>query len=130
LEYRQGQLHVLEGTLASVSDYLQHTISFNAFCPHLKQLSQTNGNGNFLSLECAFGWLQRHYQREHTAVTELIAEDQEEPLPLNWAIIIEEWDNAYWIVWILLLWMLWNREGDDFEIQHVDLYGWLSTWCS
>jgi protein-histidine N-methyltransferase len=130
LEYRQGQLRVLEGALASVSDYLQHALSFNLFCPHWKELSQTNGNANFISLECAFGWLQRHYQREHTAVMSLIAEDQEEPLPLNWALIIEEWDNTYWIVWVLLLWLLWNQEGDDFEIQHVDLCGWLSTWYS
>jgi histone-lysine N-methyltransferase SETD3 len=58
----------------------------------------------------------------------IIAEDQDEPLPLNWAIIVEEWDNTYWIVWSLLLWMLWIRDGDDFEIEHLDLYGWLSDW--
>jgi histone-lysine N-methyltransferase SETD3 len=58
----------------------------------------------------------------------IIAEDQEEPLPLNWAIIVEEWDNTYWIVWILLLWILWDRGGDDFEIEHLNLFGWLQDW--
>jgi len=72
--------------------------------------------------------LQFYYGREFDAVMKIIAEDQEEPLPLNWAIIVEEWDNTYWIVWILLLWILWDRGGDDFEIEHLNLFGWLQDW--
>lgn len=64
-------------------------------------------------------------------MTKLIAEDQDEALPLNWAVIIEEWDNTYWIIWTLLVWMLWVRDGVKFEDVHSkDMYGWLSDWYS
>jgi hypothetical protein len=131
LNYRQGQLLVLRNALALVSEFVQHAVSLNQLCPHSITGNQPNANANFLSLECAFGWLQIHYPQEYTAVTHLIAEDQEEPLPLNWAVIIEEWDNTYWIVWILLLWVLWNQDGDKFETECLnDLYGWQSDWYS
>lgn len=131
LTYRRGQVRVLREALASVSDYIQHAISFNQLCLHTERAFRPNDNAHFLSLECAFGWLQNHYPQEYTVVTKLIAEDQEEPLPLNWAVIVEEWDTTYWIVWILLLWMLWVRDGIKFETAHSkDLYGWFSDWYS
>jgi hypothetical protein len=71
------------------------------------------------------------YRREHDAVMKLIAKDQEEPLPLNWAAVVEDWDRTYWIVWILLLWMLWLRNPDEFKAGYLnDLWGWQSDWYS
>jgi histone-lysine N-methyltransferase SETD3 len=112
-------------------DYLQRAISFNHLCSHDSSRSEANDKANFLSLECAFGWLQMDYRREHDAVMKLIAKDQEEPLPLNWAAVIEDWDRTYWIVWILLLWMLWLRNPDEFKAGYLnDLWGWQSGWYS
>jgi histone-lysine N-methyltransferase SETD3 len=126
LVYRHGQLHVLKAALASVSEYIQQSISFNFLCVHGHVGPGMNGIANFLSLECAFGWLQRHYQREYTAVINLIADDQEEPLPLNWAAVVEDWDNTYWIIWIFILWILQSREGSDLMKNHQGLAGWIS----
>jgi hypothetical protein len=127
MTYRHGQLRVLTVALSSVSGFLQQAISFNHFCPHAQIMSQTNDLVNFMSLECAFGWLQRYYRGEFNAVMEIIAEDQDERLPLDWAILVEDWDHTYWIVWISLLWMLWIRDGDDFNAAHPALYGWLKV---
>jgi hypothetical protein len=54
-----------------------------------------------------------------------IAEDQEEPLPLNWAVLVEDWDHTYWVVWIYTIWLLWARDGDEFRTRHEDLWSWM-----
>ncbi len=128
MTYKYGQLRVLKEALSSVSGFIQQAISFNPFCPHAQMMSQTNYMVNFLSLECAFGWSQRYYLSEFDAVMKIIAEDQDEPLPLNWAILVEEWDHTYWTVWILFLWLLRVRDGDGFQTAHPVLYGWLQNW--
>jgi hypothetical protein len=36
----------------------------------------------------------------------MIAEDQEETLPLDWSVLVEDWDHTYWIVWIFTVCMV------------------------
>jgi protein-histidine N-methyltransferase len=134
LEYRLNQLGVLEVVYEPAMDFLQQAFAFNCLCPHGTEKIRspdTNVAAQFISLECAFGWLQKDYCGEYDAVIKLIAEDQEEPLPLNWAILVEDWDRTYWIVWILLLWMLWFRNPDEFEIRcRHDVCAWQLGWYS
>jgi protein-histidine N-methyltransferase len=131
LNYRQSQLRVLREALASNFQYVQQSISSNCICSHTKPAPESSEKANFISLECAFEWLRRNYRCEYDAVMKFIAEDQEEPLPLNWSIIIDEWDRTYWIVWIFLVWMLWYRDVKEFEHTcQNDLYGWQSKWFS
>jgi len=78
-----------------------------------------------LSLECAFDWIQIHYPDIYDAVVNIISEDQEEPLPLDWAILVEDWDRTYWIIWIYLVWMLWAKDGKAFQSKHPNLSPWL-----
>lgn len=80
-----------------------------------------------LSLECAFNWLHENYPNISSRVSHLISEDQEEPLPLDWAILVEDWDHTYWTVWIYLVWMLWLQSKTAFETRHVDLANWITA---
>jgi histone-lysine N-methyltransferase SETD3 len=94
-------------------------------------MAEVNEKANFISLECAFAFLQKDYSGEYHGVMKLIAEDQEEPLPLDWSIVVEEWDHTYWIVWIMIIYMLWDRDGEDFELRCPDhLRDWQSGWLS
>ena len=78
-----------------------------------------------LSLHGAFEWLRINYLAVYDLVVEMISEDQEEPLPLNWAALVEDWDHTYWVVWIFIVWMLWAREGEAFRFRHTSLSSWL-----
>lgn len=57
----------------------------------------------------------------------MIAEDQEEELPLNWTVLVEDWDHTYWIVWVWLIGMLRARDRDGFKKHHPKLDMWLSN---
>ena len=108
--------------------FLRRTIAFNFLCPHNPTNLEKHKWPNFLSLECAYGWLERYYPQEFAAVTEWISEDQEESVPLNWAVIAKDWDNTYWIAWVLTLWMLRRRDAKTFSNEHESLDQWLSLW--
>jgi protein-histidine N-methyltransferase len=82
-------------------------------------------HGELLSLECAFEWLRLNYADVFEAIVSMIAEDQEESLPLNWAILVEDWDHTYWVVWIFTVWLLWAREGEAFRLRHANLSSWM-----
>jgi hypothetical protein len=79
-----------------------------------------------LSLECAFEWLRLNYLDVFNDIVQMIAEDQGESLPLNWAVLVEDWDHTYWIVWIFTVWILWLRDGEEFSLRHKDFSAWLS----
>jgi histone-lysine N-methyltransferase SETD3 len=78
-----------------------------------------------MSLECAFEWLHLQYTGIFDAVVGMIAEDQEERLPLNWAVLVEDWDTTYWTVWIYITWLLWARDGEAFRQRHATLSTWM-----
>ena len=83
---------------------------------------------NFLSLECAFGWLRSNYGQDYNIVVKVIAEDQDEPLPLNWAVLVEDWDITYWIIWTLILYVIWSREIGRLTLESPRLSGWVANW--
>lgn len=78
-----------------------------------------------LSLECAFDWLNFHYPSIHASIVGVIAEDQQESLPLNWAVLMEDWDHTYWIAWIFTVWLLWARDGESFLLRHENIAHWM-----
>jgi histone-lysine N-methyltransferase SETD3 len=147
LEYRERKLAVLEEALLSVTQHIQLALKFNSFhkldADNVMKEGQESKNkilietkyGNepstsrqagLLSLEVAYDWLKAHYPDTHTSVMEIIAKDQDEPLPLNWAILVGDWDHAYWVVWIYLIWIIWARDGSDFITRHPNLSTWVN----
>ncbi|KAH7409211.1 hypothetical protein BKA64DRAFT_693225 [Cadophora sp. MPI-SDFR-AT-0126] len=122
LEYRNRQIQLLRKAIPPISAILQ-----SAFSQSEHDLISLHSHVEFLSLECAFSWLHKHYPDVTGKVSQLISEDQEEPLPLDWAILVEDWDHTYWTVWVYLIWMLWLHNKRDFAVRHVDLAKWISA---
>jgi hypothetical protein len=129
LNYRQGQLRVLKGALDLAAGHGLQTTSFNCLCPHEEANLGMNTSAPFLSLECAYAWLERNYPSEGATVVQWISKDQDESLPLNWALLIEDWNNTYWIVWIFVIWMLRKRDFEKFSVEHENLHSWLASWA-
>ncbi|TVY37009.1 Ribosomal lysine N-methyltransferase [Lachnellula subtilissima] len=135
LDYRSRQIDVLKEALTPILKRLQSAASFSSICqhPHHNQpptyvesyLRQMHTDIELLSLECAFSWMQNNYPDIYDAVVKIISEDQEEPLPLNWAVLVVDWDHTYWIIWIYLVWVLWAEEEIDFQLRHPSLSTWL-----
>lgn len=122
-EYAKGQLSVVSTVKTQLASNLSVTLrklSYTANAPtlnaHLAEL---------LSLENAYDWLQVNYLEIYTSVVRMISEDQEEPLPLKWNVLAEDWDHTYWIVWIFIVWLLWARDGEIFRLRHPSLGAWL-----
>jgi hypothetical protein len=84
-----------------------------------------HGHVELLSLEYAFEWLLAMYPDIYKSIAKMISEDQDEPLPLDWNSLVEDWDHTYWIVWVFLIWMIWARDGEAFTLHHHQLSSWL-----
>ncbi|TVY40367.1 Ribosomal lysine N-methyltransferase [Lachnellula occidentalis] len=135
LDYRNRQLDVLKEALTPILKRLQSVASFSSLCqhPHHNQppahiegyLHQMHTDIELLSLECAYSWMQINYPDIYDAVVKIISEDQEEPLPLDWAVLVEDWDHTYWVIWIYLVWVLWVEEDIAFQSRHPSLSTWL-----
>lgn len=79
-----------------------------------------------LPLEAAFQWLELEYPSVHEILVSLIAEDQDEPLPLDWNILIGEgWNFTYLAVWLAVVWVIWLADPKQFGSRHNYLCGWL-----
>jgi histone-lysine N-methyltransferase SETD3 len=135
LDYRQRQLCVLSAASLKIKKRLDRVLTFSSFCQHAshtasggadnEELARSHQSAELLSLECAFDWLNLHYPDLFNAIVSMISEDQEESLPLNWAILVDDWDHTYWTVWIFTVWLLWAREGQAFRFRHSNLSTWL-----
>jgi hypothetical protein len=127
---RKKQLKILESALEPVSARLTRIMSSNSFCQHpqhsVSNQPQENTNAEILSLECAFEWLRLSYPEIYTPIVQMISDDQEEPLPLNWAVLVEDWDHTYWVVWLFTVLLISTRDGDAFRNSH----GLLGTWLA
>lgn len=85
------------------------------------QASGINSYVKLVSLECAYEWL-RIYPDIYYPIMKLISEDQDEPLPLDWALLLQDWDHTYWIIWICLILLLQTTN------KLVEAHSGLSTW--
>ena len=135
LEYRQRKVIVLEEALKSARQHLQLALAFRSFHElNFKKLAMKIEDdealrprpAGLLTLELAFDWLRLHYPQLHDSVVKIIAEDQEESLPLKWQLLVVDWDHSYWIVWIFIVWVLWAKDGVAFLKRHPNLSVWVN----
>ncbi|KAG9231073.1 hypothetical protein BJ875DRAFT_132873 [Amylocarpus encephaloides] len=130
LQYRQRKLVVLRESLWPLQKHLDAALAFISFPENnhhtiISQYPDILLPSGLISLDRAFEWLRIQYREIHALVTVIIADDQEEDLPLNWVVLGEDWDHTYWVVWIYLVWLLWARDGTAFQDRHPNMSQWL-----
>ncbi|CAG8982136.1 hypothetical protein HYALB_00003228 [Hymenoscyphus albidus] len=127
LKYRTQQNSVLMKASSRLSQILEDALLFKSFDAQVPETFQNDQNfpAGLLTLMHAFSWLQAQYSGVHDSVVSIISEDQEEDLPLDWRLLIVDWDNTYWCVWIYTIWLLWARDGQAFQERHPAFRTWL-----
>jgi len=103
LDYRKRQLSVLESAIQLVSSYITNILSrkplgqptFYSQPNSRPPTPSIRASTEILSLEDAFDWLRLYYPIIYTILIRAISEDQDEPLPLNWAVLVEDWGHTY-----------------------------------
>ena len=138
IEYRNRQLVVLHSAKQPITARLNSLTSSSSFCTHTNHLVASKESQKLcrpeenevemLSLECAFDWLRINHLEIYTPLVQSISDDQEEPLPLNWAVLVEDWDRTYWIVWLCIIIMVFSDDGRLLTYSTVDFHGPLRSW--
>ncbi|KAI0999424.1 hypothetical protein K3495_g8770 [Podosphaera aphanis] len=129
--YRNRQLDVLRAAHQLLSRLIeQFCHHHNTPCLHASygplppEFMGVSINFNLISLEDAYEWLKL-FPDMYDKMMNLISIDQDEPLPLDWAILIQGWDTAYWIVWICTVSLL--QHAARLAQVHVELSAWMRT---
>jgi hypothetical protein len=127
LDYRNRQIEILE----SASELFQvRREQILASCTTPTSATQSKcmlrGGSELLSLESAFAWLEFEYPSISKAIIELIAEDQDEEIPIKWVTLIGDWNHTYWVVWLYLVWNICWTAPPRFQDRHPFLFDWLS----
>ena len=140
VEYRDRQLAVLQIAIQPITARLNLYFSSSSFCQHpehlfVNQESQElrmpeENKVEMLSLECAFDWLRINYEDIFTPVVQMISDDQDESLPLNWSVLLEDWDRTYWIVWIYIIITIFNSSDRGSTYGTSDCHRSLQSWVN
>ncbi|KAF7888661.1 uncharacterized protein EAF02_003202 [Botrytis sinoallii] len=120
LNYRNLQLITLRSALQPL-DLLTTPI----LTPSL-ELSPHSSTGTLkiLSIEQAYSLLTHHYPSLSTSIHNLIASDQEEELPLDWSVLLEDWNFTYWTLWVYII-MLKRSDQKTLAAIHPALEKWI-----
>lgn len=133
MDYRTRQMHILQEAVQPIAARLQALASHCSLCQHPQHRASHLASASapfrnhieLVSLECAFDWLCAQYPSVSSEILRLIAEDQDEPLPLDWAVLVEDWDHTFWTVWLYIVLTLWISNKTAFKTRHTDLGSWL-----
>lgn len=79
---------------------------------------QSQPRPQLLTLTSAYAWLKLHHYEIYTIVEELVATDQEETLPLDWGVLIEDWDHTYLVVWLYIILSIHECNPQEFATRH------------
>ncbi|RDW68385.1 hypothetical protein BP5796_09042 [Coleophoma crateriformis] len=130
MEYRTRQMRVLQNALAPMDELIQGLFSHNScVCTHFPDVghnSITPAGVKILSLECAFDWLANLNPSLSGHVESIISQEQEEPLPLDWSVLVADWDHVFWSLWIYLVLLLPTTENS----LGASLHGWTAALLS
>lgn len=87
------------------------------------------GDTKVISIEQAYSLLTEHYPSLSTTIHRLIAEDQEEELPLDWSVLLEDWAFTYWTLWVYMM-MLKRFDQQTIAAIHPALGRWIQDGTS
>ncbi|TQS35943.1 hypothetical protein Golomagni_03621 [Golovinomyces magnicellulatus] len=128
-EYRTRQIDTIQAAHQRLLHHLDRICRHNSL--HCITLTQRDGSIDskhnyieLISLEYAYEWL-RNYPKIHMKTMKLISEDQAEPQPLDWSVLLAEWDQTYWIIWIALIFLLQKITAVTFARIHPSINSWL-----
>ncbi|KAL3428158.1 set domain protein [Phlyctema vagabunda] len=129
MEYRERQMKVLTNASIPLHTELENRLRYSSL--HATSDFEPVGSqvgGELLSLEHAYDWLSSEYPPMFKVVEEIIATDQEEPKPLDWGVLVEEWDHTMWTFWLFTIYNLRSQVGtEDFRKKHQVLGRWMEV---
>ena len=121
MDYRRGTIQVLEKTYGNIAASIQEALMPSPLNP----LSHASNHFTVMSIEGAWAWCHAHFPTIHDAAMVIISEDQEEPLPLDWAVLLEDWNHTLWIFWIMIMWLVRASESESLTPSSEVLAGWM-----
>ncbi|KAG4028684.1 hypothetical protein MFRU_020g01230 [Monilinia fructicola] len=123
--YRYSQLTTLKSALQPLDDLTTQILnqSSQASSPYL------TGIPKIISLEQAYSLFSQHLPSLSTTIHRLIAEDQEEELPLDWSVLLEDWAYTYWTLWVYIM-MLKRFDQETVSAIHPKLGRWIQDVTS
>ncbi|KAF7856995.1 hypothetical protein EAF04_009755 [Stromatinia cepivora] len=123
--YRTSQLTTLQSALQPLNNLTTQILSPS---PQVSSGSPA-GNLKVISIEQAYSLLTQNYPSLSTTIHGLIAEDQEEELPLDWSVLLEDWAYTYWTLWIFIM-MLKASDQQTIAAIHPALEHWIRDGTS
>ncbi|KAI9648680.1 hypothetical protein NHQ30_003318 [Ciborinia camelliae] len=120
ITYRNSQLTTLQSALQPLNNLTTQILSPS---PQASSPFST-GNPKILSIEQAYSLLTDHFPSLSTTIHRLIAEDQEEELPLDWSVLLEDWAYTYWTLWVYIM-MLNRFDQGALSAIHPKLGQWI-----
>lgn len=117
MKYRTRCLKTLDMALAPLEKALEHAVKPSS--------NKEASIFHLISLQEAWQWLEMHFPRVHDAAVTIIAADQEETLPLDWMVLLEDWNHTMWILWIMIVLLL-NRQASPRVTVETDA---ISQWA-
>lgn len=123
--YRTSQISTLGSALQPLNNLITQILS-----PYPQASSSfSSGDPKIISLEQAYSLLTHHMPSISTTVHRFISEDQEEELPLDWSILLEDWSFTYWTLWIYIM-MLHGFDEEVVAAIHPKLGQWIRNAIS
>ncbi|RKF74775.1 Ribosomal lysine N-methyltransferase set10 [Golovinomyces cichoracearum] len=130
-EYRTRQMDTIQAAHRRLSHHLdlicrRNSLHCITLTQHDESIDSKHHYIELISLEYAYEWL-RKYPTIYAKTMKLISEDQAEPQPLDWSILLAEWDRVYWIIWIALISLLQKITAVTFARTHPSLNSWFEN---
>ena len=139
LEYRQRQMETLEKAALPYTSIFQGLLQHNTFCSHDHHSRMRRSDDpiviellnsvEVLPLDCAYEWLSRAFPQIYVPLSFLVSRIEDEPLPIRWDVLAEEFGHIYWTIWVFIVLTL---HADDSTVlaPYPDLRKWMGMISS
>ncbi|KAB8304688.1 hypothetical protein EYC80_004053 [Monilinia laxa] len=123
--YRISQLTTLKSALQPLNNLTTQILNQSS----RESSPCLTGIPKIISLEQAYSLFTQYFPSLSTTIHRLIAEDQEEELPLDWSVLLEDWAYTYWTLWVYIM-MLKRQDQETASAIHPKLGRWIQDVAS